>query len=56
MKIPETGRSREEILEALDRYTERDMDWRSSRAFGYIFDPGQGNSVLGAPFEQIIVA
>jgi len=41
MKIPETGRAREEIIEALGRYKRNDMDWQSGRAFGYVFDPGQ---------------
>ncbi len=41
MKIPETGRVREEIFEALGRYKKNDMDWQSGRAFGYIFDPGK---------------
>ena len=41
MKIPETGRERDEIFEALGRYKKNDMDWQSGRAFGYIFDPGK---------------
>lgn len=41
MKIPETGRAREEIFETLGRYKKNDMDWQSGRAFGYIFDPGK---------------
>ena len=41
MKIPEKGRAREEIFEALGRYRKNDMDWQSGRAFGYIFDPGK---------------
>ncbi|AKF03463.1 pyridoxal phosphate-dependent decarboxylase family protein [Sandaracinus amylolyticus] len=38
MKIPSTGRSSGEIIEALENYRERDVPWREGRAFGYVFD------------------
>jgi len=41
MKIPTTGRTREEILELLGSYKKQDINWQSGRAFGYIYDPGK---------------
>lgn len=36
--IPEAGRQSGEILEQLEAYKERDVPWKSGRAFGYVFD------------------
>ena len=41
MKIPTTGRTREEILEHLKSYKKQDINWQSGRAYGYIYDPGK---------------
>ncbi len=41
MNLPENGLSQENILEKLDLYRKEDLDWRSGKAFGYIFDPGE---------------
>jgi len=41
MKIPKTGRTREEILKLLGSYKKQDINWQSGRAFGYIYDPGK---------------
>ena len=41
MKIPTTGRTREEILEHLESYKKQDINWQSGRAYGYIYDPGK---------------
>lgn len=40
MKIPEQGRSRDEVLADLERYRDNDMPWREGRTFGYVFDAG----------------
>jgi len=41
MKIPSKGLSQEEILQTLKSYKGADLDWKSGRVFGYIYDPGQ---------------
>ena len=41
MKIPEEGADREEILKRLEEFRRNDVDWRSGRIFGYVFDPGK---------------
>lgn len=38
MTIPERGKQTGEILEQLEGYRERDVPWRTGRAFGYVFD------------------
>jgi glutamate/tyrosine decarboxylase-like PLP-dependent enzyme len=40
MKIPETGRSSEEIYGSLEAFREHDMPWREGRTWAYIYDPG----------------
>ena len=41
MRIPDSGLRREDILETLESYKQKDLDWKSGRVFGYIYDPGQ---------------
>ena len=41
MRIPERGRSREEVLAQLERFRERDMPWRDGRTWAYVYDPGR---------------
>ncbi|CAB1062618.1 Pyridoxal-dependent decarboxylase [Olavius sp. associated proteobacterium Delta 1] len=41
MKIPQKGMSKEEILKTLKNYKGHDLDWKSGRVFGYIYDPGE---------------
>ncbi len=41
MKIPDKGLSREEVFKRLEEYKSDDIDWKSGRVFGYIFDPGR---------------
>ena len=41
MKIPQKGLPKEEILKILKNYKGEDLDWKSGRVFGYIYDPGQ---------------
>ncbi|RLB38251.1 MAG: aspartate aminotransferase family protein [Deltaproteobacteria bacterium] len=40
MRLPEKGLDRKALFERLETYRERDVDWRSGRVFGYVFDPG----------------
>jgi sphinganine-1-phosphate aldolase len=41
MKIPEKGMKKEEIMQVLDSYKAKDLDWKSGKVFGYIYDPGE---------------
>lgn len=41
MKIPSKGLSKEEIFKILINYKNADLDWKSGRVFGYIYDPGE---------------
>jgi len=41
MKIPQAGKSKKEILQTLVGYKEKDLNWKSGRVFGYIYDPGE---------------
>jgi len=45
--IPRKGLSREEIFKALEAQRADDIDWRSGRVFGYVYDPGQEAMALG---------
>lgn len=40
MQIPNKGMAREEIFQRLEEFRSNDLDWRSGRAFGYVFDAG----------------
>lgn len=41
MKIPEKGMPKEEIFKILKSYKGDDLDWKSGRVLGYIYDPGE---------------
>ena len=41
MRIPPKGLSKEEIFRTLKSYKGTDLDWKSGRVFGYIYDPGE---------------
>ncbi|MCF8061102.1 MAG: aspartate aminotransferase family protein, partial [Deltaproteobacteria bacterium] len=41
MGIPKKGMDREGILQRLETFRKGDVDWRSGRVFGYVFDPGE---------------
>ena len=41
MGIPMKGMDREEVLNRLRAFRKGDLDWRSGRVFGYVFDPGE---------------
>ncbi|MBE2225181.1 MAG: aspartate aminotransferase family protein, partial [Anaerolineae bacterium] len=41
MKIPETGKSPEEIMETLQQFKQHDLAWRDGRVMAYVYDAGQ---------------
>ncbi len=41
MRIPESGRSEQSVLETLEAYRAGDTDWRAGRTWGYVFDAGR---------------
>ncbi len=40
MKIPQQGLNKDQVLKQLEALRSHDLDWRSGKVFGYIFDPG----------------
>jgi glutamate/tyrosine decarboxylase-like PLP-dependent enzyme len=40
MKLPARGLSRRKIIAALEAFKAKDVDWKSGRVFGYVYDPG----------------
>ncbi|MCP4668482.1 MAG: aspartate aminotransferase family protein, partial [Deltaproteobacteria bacterium] len=41
MKIPDKGVGKDDIFKRLEAFRRDDVDWRSGRTFGYVYDPGQ---------------
>ncbi|MBW2583866.1 MAG: aspartate aminotransferase family protein [Deltaproteobacteria bacterium] len=41
MKIPPKGLPKEEIFKILQSYKGEDLDWKSGRVLGFIYDPGE---------------
>jgi sphinganine-1-phosphate aldolase len=41
MKIPSKGLPKEEIFKVLQSYKGEDLDWKSGRVLGFIYDPGK---------------
>lgn len=41
MKIPDKGLKKEEILKTLRSYKNNDMDWKTGKVMGYIYDAGE---------------
>jgi glutamate/tyrosine decarboxylase-like PLP-dependent enzyme len=41
MHIPEKGRSKEEILNTLQSFKSRDMDWKAGKVWCYVYNPGE---------------
>ncbi len=41
MRIPRKGIPRDALFQRLEEFRSDDFNWRSGRAFGYVFDPGQ---------------
>jgi glutamate/tyrosine decarboxylase-like PLP-dependent enzyme len=40
LSIPKRGRSKQEVLEALEAFRADDVKWRSGRTWAYVYDPG----------------
>jgi sphinganine-1-phosphate aldolase len=47
MRIPNKGIARDELFQRLEAFRVNDFDWRSGRAFGYVFDPGREAMEVG---------
>ena len=44
---PEQGDSRDSIFAALEAFRREDLQWRSGRVFGYVYDPGREAEEVG---------
>ena len=47
MEIPKKGIKKEDLFDTLQAYRAEDLDWRSGKVFGYIFDPGKAAMEIG---------
>ncbi|GMV39042.1 MAG: aspartate aminotransferase family protein [Myxococcales bacterium] len=47
MRIPETGVDKDTLLTSLGELRGADLDWRSGRTFGYIYDAGREVEAVG---------
>ncbi len=47
MKIPRKGAGKDEIFKRLEEFRRNDVDWRSGRTFGYVYDPGREAMEVG---------
>lgn len=41
LQIPQNGKTKEEIFQTLKSYKGDDLDWKSGRVMGYVYDPGE---------------
>ena len=41
IQIPQKGKAKEEIYKTLESYKGDDLDWKSGRVMGYVYDPGE---------------
>jgi len=41
IQIPQKGKTKEEIFQTLESYKGDDLDWKSGRVMGYVYDPGE---------------
>lgn len=41
IQIPQKGKAKEEIFQTLESYKGDDLDWKSGRVMGYVYDPGE---------------
>src|SRR5512145_255864 len=44
MNIPQQGLSKEEILNTLQAFKARDMDWKAGKVWCYVYDPGEDSA------------
>lgn len=47
MEIPKSGLKKEDLFSTLQAYRAEDLDWRSGKVFGYIYDPGKAAMEIG---------
>ena len=47
MKIPNKGMGKDELFKQMEAYRAEDMDWRSGRTWGYIYDAGKEIDKVG---------
>jgi glutamate/tyrosine decarboxylase-like PLP-dependent enzyme len=47
MSLPPKGLPEDEIFSKLESFRNGDLDWRSGRVFGYVFDPGKAAMGVG---------
>jgi glutamate/tyrosine decarboxylase-like PLP-dependent enzyme len=47
MRIPETGAGRDDLFSALEDYRTQDVPWKSGRAWGFVYDPGDEVRAVG---------
>ncbi len=41
IQIPQKGKAKEEIFKTLESYKGDDLDWKSGRVMGYVYEPGE---------------
>jgi len=41
IQIPQKGKAKEEIFQTLESYKGDDLDWKSGRVMGYVYEPGE---------------
>ena len=55
MRIPEQGRSRPQVFADLEAFRGGDVDWRSGRTWGYVYDPdGEAMDVCKQAFTMYL--
>ena len=47
MRLPKKGLDRADLFEALESFKQKDVDWRSGRVFGFVYDPGKEAMEVG---------
>src|SRR4051812_30917892 len=47
MQLPAKGLSRQDILHTLQGYRANDLQWKTGRTFGFVYDPGHEAMELG---------
>jgi glutamate/tyrosine decarboxylase-like PLP-dependent enzyme len=47
MRLPEKGLDQAGLFEVLESFKQRDVDWRSGRVFGFVYDPGREAMEVG---------